>query len=113
MPDGCPLRVHLEKAAEGGDVEAEWRLENPPPLPVHAGHVWNWWVDISRDRQAGAMGLCKITRHDIARWERDEGIRLERWERKLIRDIDDEYVAMMTPKPDDKSGRGPGSHYVS
>lgn len=58
------------------------------------------------------MGVGRITRAEIHRWEYDEGIKLDPWERKLIRDLDDLYIEMMTPK-DESKAKGPGTHYVA
>lgn len=37
-------------------------------------------------------------------WERDEGIRLERWERRAILTLDAEFCAAMAPKAKGKGG---------
>lgn len=41
------------------------------------------------------MGPNRLTRLEIQAWERDEGIRLERWERRAILMIDSEHLRVM------------------
>lgn len=106
------MRVHLESAAAQGDIEAEWRLANPPPLSPHATHVWNAFADISRTRQIGGMSLCRLTRLEVRLWERDMGVDLAPWERRAIFQIDDEWLAAMTPKEKPKGHDGPGTSYI-
>lgn len=44
------------------------------------------------------MGVCRLPRTEIQAWERDEGVRLEPWERRAILALDAAFVAAMTPK---------------
>lgn len=44
------------------------------------------------------MGISRIPRTEIQAWERDEGVRLERWERRAILALDEAFIAAMTPK---------------
>lgn len=104
------MRAHLQSAAAQGDIEAEWRLANPPPLSPHAAHVWSAFADISRTRQIGGMGLRRLTRLDLRLWEQDEGHRLEPWERRAIFMVDDEWLAAMAPK--EKAPPKGGTDYV-
>lgn len=104
------MRVHLESAAGQGDLDAEMRLANPPPLSPHVAHVWNAFAEIARTRQIGAMSLCRLTRLDVQMWERDEGIRLEPWERRAIFQLDDEWLAAMSPK--EKGKAKSGANYI-
>lgn len=85
--DGAPLRVHIESAARQGDIECRWRLDNPPPLSPFVAHLWGYYVDLSSTRSSG-MGPNRLTRLEIQAWEQDEGIRLERWERRAIMALD-------------------------
>lgn len=42
------------------------------------------------------MGVSRLTRREIHEWEADEGQRLERWERRVILEIDAKWVASVT-----------------
>jgi hypothetical protein len=44
------------------------------------------------------MGPSKISRAEIAQWERDERIDLEPWERRAILRLDTLHLEIMTPK---------------
>jgi hypothetical protein len=90
--------VHLESDARQGGIESAWRLANPPPLPPHAAHVWRWFRDLAQTRPNNGMSITRIPRTEIAQWERDEGISLERWERRAILELDAAFIAAMTPK---------------
>jgi hypothetical protein len=96
--------------AQQGEHTARERLANPPPLPPAAAHVWTAFTEIARTRQIGGMGLARLTRSDVRLWEADEGVRLERWERRLIFRMDEEWLAAMSPKA--KPTVEPGSHYI-
>lgn len=82
-------------------MESAWRLENPPPLSPYVVHVWRWFCDLAQTRPINGMALARIPRTEIAQWERDEGVRLEPWERRAILALDAAYVATMTPKKKD------------
>lgn len=80
--------------ARQGDVEAQWRLDSPPPLSPLVGHLWAAYVDLSSTRTHG-MGPNRLTRLEIQAWERDEGIRLARWERRAIMAIDALHLSII------------------
>lgn len=82
--------------AEQGDPEAIAELEGLPKLPRHGAHLWRWWQDIGATRQSGGMGVSRLSRREIHEWEADEGQRLERWERRVILDIDAAWVASVS-----------------
>ena len=46
------------------------------------------------------MSICRLTRHDIQAWEADEGVSLDRWERRAILAIDAAFVAVQLAKQD-------------
>lgn len=99
--------------ARGGDEAAADRLASPPPLPEHARHVWNWFADLSAtSRPAGAFSIARIPRLEIQAWERDEGVRLQRWERRAILTLDAEFCAAMAPKAKGKGGPSPDKQPV-
>ena len=89
------LRVHLESLARQDDVEASHRLANPPPLHPLVAHIWTYYADLSQTRQTGGMGPSRLSRLEIQAWERDEGVRLERWERRAVMAIDALHLSIM------------------
>lgn len=83
--------------ARQDDVEAQWRLDNPPPLSPHVGHLWVYYCDLAQTRTVG-MAANRLTRLEIQAWERDEGIRLARWERRAIMAVDAEHLRIMAER---------------
>lgn len=81
-------------------------------MPTFALRAWNAFAEISRTRQTGAMGICRITRLEVRLWEEDEGVCLQPWERRAIFRLDDEYIAIMTPKDPGKKKDTEGSHFI-
>lgn len=85
------------------DPEALAELEALPRLPPLAGHVWSYFSDLSRTRQGGGMAISPLSRLEIHAWEEDEGITLERWERRAILSIDAAYLASQSPEPEESA----------
>lgn len=79
-------------------MASAWRLANPPPLSPHAAYLWAWYCDLAQTRAAGGFGPARISRLEIQAWERDEGVRLEPWERRAIMQLDAEHLRIMTAK---------------
>lgn len=77
-----------------GDIEARWRLENPPVLPPLVAHLWAAYVDLASTRTSG-MSPNRISRLDIQAWERDEMVTLERWERRALMAIDALHLSII------------------
>ena len=94
----APHRVHLESLARQGDIEAQWELDNVPPLPPLAAHLWAAFLDLHRTRGSSGMGPGPITRLDIRLWEGDEGQFLEPWERRVILAVDQAWLASQAPQ---------------
>lgn len=90
--DGALLRDHLAVLARQDDAESKDRLENGPKLPPLAAHLWGHFCDMAQTRTVG-MGPNRLTRAEIRQWEEDEGVTLDRWERKAIMAVDAAYLA--------------------
>jgi hypothetical protein len=76
-------------------------LANPPPLSPHVAHVWAWYADLCQTRPSGGFGPSRLPRLEIQAWERDEGVRLEPWERRAIMRLDALHLSIMNaPKKD-------------
>lgn len=86
--------------AAQGDVESLYRLENAPQPPPLAAHLWGHFLDLHQTRANNGMSICRLTRHDIRAWEADEGVSLDRWERRAILAIDAAFVAVQLAKQD-------------
>ncbi len=63
-------------------------MANIPELPPTGAHLWAYFLDLCATRASGSFGPAPLSRHDIRQWQEDEGIELERWERRLILNID-------------------------
>lgn len=85
-------RENLESLARQGDPEAISELANVPKLPRQGAHLWAWFTDLHQTRSTGGMGVSRLSRLEIQAWERDEGHRLEAWERRALLAIDAAYV---------------------
>ncbi|MFY8164134.1 MAG: phage tail assembly chaperone [Brevundimonas sp.] len=72
---------------------APGQLLNAPPMPPLARHLWEYFVDLCQTRSSGGMGISRLTRSEIRMWEEDEGVQLERWERRAIILLDAAYCA--------------------
>ncbi|MDP3855338.1 hypothetical protein [Phenylobacterium sp.] len=46
------------------------------------------------------MSICRLTRGDIRAWEEDEGVSLDRWERRAILAIDAAFVDAQLARQD-------------
>lgn len=92
--------------AAQGDPESIWELENQPTLPDYGAHLWGYFLALHATRQGGGMGAPpRLSRLEIRLWEQDEGVTLERWERRAIMAVDaawvrsvSEEIASKTPK---------------
>lgn len=81
------------------------QLVDAPPIPPLAAHVWGYFIDITKTRPAGGFGPSRLSRLEIQAWEADEGVALERWERRAILMLDAVYMATLSPSP--VSGHSP------
>lgn len=88
--------MHLESLAFQGDIEAREELANQPPLPPLAAYLWRHFADLSSTRQSNGMAISRLSRAEIRLFEEDEGVKLERWERRAIMAIDAAWVRINT-----------------
>jgi hypothetical protein len=89
----APRRVHLETQARGGDIEAQWELDNQPECPPLAAHLWRHFLILDDTRSSNGMAICRLTRREIREWQEDTGVVLDRWEREAIIAIDAAYCS--------------------
>lgn len=57
-------------------------------------HLWGHYADLAGTRSYG-MGPNRLTRLEIQAWEQDEGVMLERWERRAIMALDTEHLRII------------------
>lgn len=93
-------REHLESLAKQGDPEAIQELADQPECPRHGAHLWSWFQDLHQTRTSAGMGPSRLTRLEIHAWEQDEGLTLERWERRTIMQIDAAWVQFALAETD-------------
>ena len=86
-------RQLLESLAEMGEPEALAELAAIPPLPPLGAHLWSYFAELSSTRGHGGFGPLRLTRAEIAQWEREEGVRLAYWERRVILRMDAAWIA--------------------
>lgn len=89
----APHRVHLEAMARQGDVAAQFELDNVPPLPPLAAHVWGYFTDLARCRNYAGMGSpLPISYRDIEAWGRVTGNTLAPWELRAVLQLDAAFL---------------------
>jgi hypothetical protein len=89
--DGCTLREHLEVLAVRSGTPHEL-LENAPPLPKQAAHVWRWFCELHVDRIRKGSPPERITATMMQTYEWAAGVELGLWERIAIRRLDRAYL---------------------
>jgi hypothetical protein len=72
-------------------------LESAPVLPDLAVHVWKWFLELSRGRDAG-FAANPLKYSEIEAWCRLSGTRLEPWEIRAICRLDMAYFEGMDSK---------------
>lgn len=93
----APRRVHLATLARGGDIEAQWELDNEPQCPPEAAYLWRYFLELDQTRPSNGMGICRLSRLEIRQWERDEAITLQPWERRAILAMDAAFATSTQP----------------
>lgn len=86
-------RELLESLAQMGDPEAIAELAALPPLPPLGAHLWTYFAELNLTRGHAGLGPARLSRAEIALWEREEGVRLALWERQTILRMDRAWMA--------------------
>jgi hypothetical protein len=68
-------------------------LANAPEKPVLGGHVWDWFLELSRARGANGFSIEPLKYLDIAAWSNLTRTRIEPWELRALCLLDGMYVA--------------------
>jgi len=80
-------------------------LQNLPPIPPGAEHLWLWFNDLDAKRQAG-FSINALSWGDIAAYFTLHGIKPMRWEIDAIARLDN---AFLVSRLDSKSGQAKGA----
>jgi len=67
-------------------------------MPDAAAHVWDWFLDLNRGRQAG-HGLNPMSWEALRAWSDLRGITLTRLDIDLLRAFDTAFLTVHTPTP--------------
>ena len=81
--DGEPLKIHLLCLFQQTGVMPE-QLQEAPGLPVLGKHVWDWFVELHKERSNGE----RLRLSDIRDWSLVTGTLIETWELKALRRLD-------------------------
>ncbi len=85
----------MENDARQGGLDSQALLAAVPKLPPAGEYLWNYFHQLSATRRRGEWGPVGLTRAEIHDWEQDEGISLERWERRTILAIDASWLTVI------------------
>lgn len=69
------------------------QLADARPLPELAAHVWDYFLQLHSERERNGMAVNSINSRGILDWCELSRIRLEHWEIRAIRAIDNEFVS--------------------
>lgn len=67
-------------------------LKSAPECPPLAAHVWGWFLELNSERGSNGMEAGRITSQMMRDWCWATGNKLELWERKAIRRLDDVFM---------------------
>lgn len=81
--DGEPLKIHLLCLFQQTGVMPE-QLQEAPGLPVLGKHIWDWFVELHKERSNGE----RLRLSDIRDWSLVTGTLIEAWELKALRRLD-------------------------
>lgn len=84
--------MFLEDQARQGEPDAILELESLPALPDYGGYLWGHFLALHATRQHREAGPSRLSRLEIRLWEADEGVSLQRWERRAIMAVDAAWV---------------------
>lgn len=91
------LQTCLDIYKQTGVLRRE--LRNLPRVPVETEYLWNWYLDLAAQRQAG-FSVNALAWSDVEAYFRLRGMSPAWWEVDTIRQIDAAFVAS---RADDKS----------
>lgn len=95
--DGCTLRDHLTALHRStGKLPKQLEaVQNPPELAMH---VWQYFIELHKERQSNGFSEGRITATAIKDWCQVYCVELDLWEVKAISRIDNEWIRLRTEK---------------
>ena len=100
------ISVKLDKKIKGSELTLRATLEQVEfqtgvtpdelaigDLPECAMHLWDWFLELSDTRQNG-MSINPISHTEIISWSRLMRIRLEPWEVRALKIIDNAFITV-------------------
>ena len=87
LKDGTTYRANLEVAARMGSVAARAELAGPG-LPIEAGYLWGWFVELNAGRSSNGFAANPISWAEIDAWARRTGTDPLPWEVRWIKVLD-------------------------
>jgi len=85
--DKATLRHHLEVVWRRTGKKPQ-QLQEAPELPESVAHIWSWYVELSRKRQAAMSGVAPLLESEIGWFFANRGITPELWELDAINALD-------------------------
>jgi hypothetical protein len=101
----------MERPVEGGgtvrdQLEAVKRMTGRAPaeligpeLPDHLAYLMAWFDEIDAGRGSSGMGPAPLSSLEIRSWAELAGVRLEPWEHRALRVLDNAYLVAMAERP--------------
>lgn len=113
--DGVPLRVHLERTAEGlfdtpEKLEAVAKLEAEPSLPAILSPLWAIFLELHLRRPQMEFGPVRLPWSELEAYSRQRrrGVPLKPWQLNAIFEVEDAYFEIRAKNEaalNNKSGR--------
>lgn len=85
------LREHLQMAYAASGIMQE-PLASEKEIPTQTEHVWRYFVELHSERNSNGMSLNRITSTTIKDWCELNRIKLELWEIRAIKTLDNLWM---------------------
>lgn len=89
--DGATLREHLEMAYKATGIRHKY-LKDEKPLPWATAHIWQYFLELHAERPSNGMTPGRITSTAIKDWRELTATRLDLWEIRAIRILDNLWI---------------------
>lgn len=91
--DGSSVGDHMAVVARHRGVDNP--LDAGPACPPEIAYLWGCWNELHEGRSSGGMSLNPISWADIEAYSRVLDERLEPWEARAIRAVDNAYMTTL------------------
>lgn len=75
-----------------------------PEFPDEIEYVWDWFVELHEARTGNGFGPNPLSFTELAHWQALCDTRIQPWEVRAIRAIDNAYIASRRPSKPPVSG---------